>query len=122
MQLKNGLFKQTNTKPFELFKTILIKHNIVFVEEYTMGFYSFDFYLPSFDLFIEIDGDYWHSNPLFYPNGPQTKGQKVNYLRDINKNKFAESNKLNLVRFWENDIVNAIDMVEIKLMEVLNDR
>lgn len=63
------------------------------------------------DAFIEpnivlfADGDYWHSNPMFYPK-PITEAQIKNKARDE-----AENNKLIkegyiVVRFWEFNLIN----------------
>jgi len=57
-------------------------------------------------LLIEVDGDYFHTNPKKYPNGPIYENQKRQVKRDEEKNKWAAFNNFVLLRFWENDIHN----------------
>lgn len=110
--IKEGYFKQTETKPVKEFKKILEELNIDYESEKQIHYWSFDIYLPKENIFIEIDGDYFHSNPRFYPNGPKTKTQKVNYIRDIHKNNYCIKNNIVLYRFWEYDILNNGDDIK----------
>lgn len=116
---EQGLFKQTKTKPHIIVCSILDELDIVYEEEKVNGYFSFDFYIPDKDLYIEVDGDYFHSNPQRYKNGPQTKIQKINYARDIAKNKYCKQSGINLVRFWEYDIVNKREEVKCNLKKLL---
>lgn len=116
--IKAGKFKQTDTKPHKLFKNILSELNIKFEEEYLDG-YLFDFYLNDYLIYIEIDGDYFHSNPIKYPDGPKTITQQVNFIRDQKKNKYCVDNNLKLIRFWEYDIINNPKEVICKLKQLL---
>lgn len=104
--IKNGKFKQTETLPHRLMRSILIHLELEYEEEKNVKYWSFDFYIPSYNLYIEVDGDYFHSNPKLYPNGPKSKTQKVNWYRDIKKNDFVLKNQITLLRFWESDIIN----------------
>jgi very-short-patch-repair endonuclease len=92
--------------------------NIEYMEEYSISIWSTDFYIPELNLYCEIDGDYFHSNPLIYPNGPVTKTQKINYSKDISKNKFFEKNNLHLIRFWESEILNNPEEIKCKLKKL----
>ena len=40
----------------------------------------YDFYLPDSNLIIEVDGDYFHSNPLIYEGKELTPTQKRNII------------------------------------------
>lgn len=113
--IKQGKFKQTVTKPHIEMIKILNNLNITFEEEKICHYWCFDFYLPMIDLYIEVDGDYFHSNPKIYPEGPKTKTQKINYTRDIAKNNFCNKNNLILLRFWESDILNNPESIECTL-------
>ncbi len=105
-RIKNGAFKQTDTLPHRLFRDLLIKNKILFLEEYILGHFSFDFLIMDYGLLVEIDGDYFHSNPILYPDGPKTKTQKINYTRDISKNNYCLHNNYKLTRIWENEVLN----------------
>ena len=76
-----------------------------FIFQYTICGFNFDYYLPKYDLVIEVDGDFYHCNPIKYPNGPIYETQKTTIKNDDKKNKICESsNGLTLLRFWETDI------------------
>jgi len=83
---------QKNPSNIELkVKKQLKKNNISFIHQYRLNNFFYDFYLPEYNLIIEIDGEYWHN----YPNGTK---------RDKRKNKCAIRNKYNIVRIWGNKI------------------
>ena len=63
----------------------------------------YDFYLPESKILIEIDGDYYHTNPNVY-TVPINEMQKKNIINDKIKNEWAISNGIVLLRFWEFDI------------------
>lgn len=102
--IQEGKFKHTQTKPHNYFKNLLDKLGIKYNEEHILSLWSFDFYLVEYDIYVEIDGDYFHSNPRIYPDGPKTKTQKINAYRDWKKNKYCTDNGIHLIRFWESDI------------------
>jgi hypothetical protein len=37
--------------------------NIKYIPEYVIGYYSFDCFLPDYNILIEVNGDYWHNLP-----------------------------------------------------------
>lgn len=64
----------------------------------------YDFYIPSANLIIEIDGDYYHSFNILYEN--MSPMQKKNKRVDKDKDKWAKEHKISLMRIWEHDINN----------------
>lgn len=114
--IKKGIFKQTKTKPHIEFCKILDNLNLKYKEEVNIKYWVFDIYLTDFDVYIEVDGDYFHSNPIVFPNGPKTKTQKVNYARDISKNKYCKDNNITLWRFWERDILNNPEHIKFEIL------
>lgn len=120
--IKNGAFGQTDTKPVRIFQQILDGHGLQYRKEELVDYWSFDFYLIDYNLFIEIDGDYFHSNPRRWTNGPKSRTQKINHQRDIAKEKFCADNNIKLIRFWEYDIIHSKQSVmEILLNEIRKD-
>lgn len=118
-RIKNGCYKQTKTKPHLIMIDLLNRLNISFENEKIIDCWSFDLYLPEYNVLIEVDGDYFHSNPnTRWKDGPKTKTQKINYYRDQRKNLFCKENNLKLIRFWENDIINHLEEVECKLKKL----
>ena len=110
--IKNGIFKHLVSKPHLKLKEILINLNIEFEEEKRSSFWSFDFYLIKYNIYIEVDGDYFHSNPnTRWPDGPKTITQLKVRKNDINKNQYCKDNNMHLIRFWENDIMKNENII-----------
>ena len=118
--IKKGRFKHTKTKPHIKMCDILKKMNVQFEEEKIVDCWSFDLYIKNWNIFIEVDGDYFHSNPKIYPDGPKTKTQKRNYYRDSKKNQFCIDKNIKLLRFWESDILNNEQLIEREILCKLN--
>jgi len=79
----------------------------------------FDFYIPKYNILIEVDGDFYHCNPNIYNNGPVCKTQTINIENDKLKDEWAKANGYKLLRFWEDDINNNIKQVKQTLLENL---
>lgn len=62
-------------------------------------------------LIIEVDGDYWHSNPNKYDINKLTPTQKRNKFVDKLKNEWAVKHSIPILRFWEEDIHNNPDYI-----------
>jgi hypothetical protein len=91
--------------------------------EYQQFFYVkeikafYDFYLPKYNIIIEVDGDFWHCNPDSKHNIPKYETQKRNLIKDSIKSQWVIDNGYTLLRFWENDINNNIKQVKQILLE-----
>lgn len=118
-RIHNGDFKQTKTKPHIQMGEILKELNVEYEEEVIVNNWTFDYFISKYNIYIEVDGDYFHSNPLIYENGPETKTQKRNYYRDNVKNSFCKSNNIILYRFWESDILKNKEKIKCLLKEFL---
>ena len=57
--------RKFDTKPEKDFKTWCLKHNFRFVEQWRKvgNAHPYDFFLPDYNLLVEIDGHYWHTKP-----------------------------------------------------------
>jgi len=120
--IKRGVFLHTKTKPHIAMSLILDELQLSYEEEQSIEYWLFDFLLMEYKIYIEVDGDYWHSNPKFYPNGPKTKGQKVNFYRDKRKNKYCLINNIHIVRFWEYDVLKNRNIVKQKIKEIIDEK
>jgi very-short-patch-repair endonuclease len=69
-------------------KSILEGYKIEFIHQYRLGYYTFDFFVPSKKLLIEVQGEYWHGDS-------QTK--------DSAKANYAVSLGYNVRHLWENE-------------------
>jgi very-short-patch-repair endonuclease len=77
----------------------------------------FDFILYN-QILIEVDGDFWHSNPEFYSE-PKYSTQKKNKEKDKIKNEYCKKNNLPLFRFWENEIKTNRNEVKKHIITIL---
>ena len=71
----------------------------------------YDFYIPSCNTLLEIDGGFWHSDPRLYEGKELTPTQKKNKKVDKYKDKWAKEHKIPLIRIWEHDINNNPEQV-----------
>jgi very-short-patch-repair endonuclease len=105
---------------------ILKKEKISFIREKTFqdlkkGLYRFDFYIPSINILIEVDGaQHYEFNKKFYKNRQDFLKAKE---RDRIKNSYALSHNIKLYRipYWEvenikcfSDIIQNKYLVETK--------
>jgi hypothetical protein len=61
-------------------------------------YHVYDFFIPSLNLIIEFDGDYWHGNIEKYP--ALTNRMKKQYHLDANSFEYAIKNQYNIIRLW----------------------
>jgi len=78
-------------------------------EEKRVGWYCIDIVNPKLKIAILPDGDYWHTHPKLYPNGPVTKAQKRNAQYDKSRNTYLIRRGWNVIHLWESDINNKIN-------------
>lgn len=116
----------------EQFSSYLDSQNIVYERQYKCERYPYacDFYIPKYDLFIEINGswthgdhpytnseedrkivDYWRSkNSKYYNNAIQTWTN-----RDIEKREIAKQNNLNYLEVFSNKLKDVINEYERRI-------
>jgi very-short-patch-repair endonuclease len=105
------------------FEEKLKNKNIVFEKEHRIDYYIVDFCFPSKKIVVEVDGDYWHGNPLIY----NETGKILNKMqrRVVGKDKAEKTYLTNrgwkLIRFWEKDINENIDKCIDVVAEALNE-
>lgn len=63
----------------------------------------FDEFVPP-DIFIEVNGDYWHGNPARYADSELDKKQQNRRESDVEKAGWTKENGYHLVTFWEREI------------------
>ena len=68
---------------------------------------------------IEVQGDYYHANPILYKNKKLSKIQKENIANDIRKKDFFKNNHYELLEIWENDLKTNLKEVENKIKKYL---
>jgi G:T-mismatch repair DNA endonuclease (very short patch repair protein) len=65
--------------------------------------YQCDILIPSLNLVIECDGDYWHGNPKKFPN--PTEWQLKQIEKDKIRTKELIEEGFKVLRLWESDIL-----------------
>ena len=98
-------------------KNFLDKLGVKYVYQYkaeSIGRY-FDFYLTDNHVLIEVDGVYFHGKGLTYEE--KSPMQKHNERIDKEKDMWAASHGIPLIRIWEDDINEHPEMVMKTLKE-----
>lgn len=93
----------------KIIENFLIENNINYKYNF-IDKYQYDFLLKDFNIIIEVQGDYWHANPLYYSDSninlrPLNETQKYKIILDKEKNNYIKD-KYKIVYIWETDIKN----------------
>lgn len=94
-----------------------IKYNRQYYVRDIKGY--FDFYIKDKNILIEVDGDFWHCNPITKYSKPKYTSQRKNLEKDKIKNEWCQKNNIKLLRFWENDIKNNRTQIIEQLIKEL---
>nr|DAD60151.1 MAG TPA: Endonuclease [Bacteriophage sp.] len=103
-------------------ESFLASENVDFIFQYRISHYKVDFFVPSLNLIIETDGDYWHCNPRIYKNGPINDTQRDSIAKDKRKDEFLKSRGYTILRFWECDINNNFEEVRLSILDFINNK
>ena len=71
-------------------------------------YFIIDLCYPKHKLAIECDGDYWHANPEIYNYPNKTQINSINQY--LEKNKFLTSKGFKILRFYETDIKQNLQL------------
>src|SRR4051812_24127526 len=77
--IKNGNHngKSSDTKPERAMKAFLDDHKIIYEHQYVLetnrGSWTFDFFLPEKNMFVEVDSQYYHTKSFEVANRDQMK-------------------------------------------------
>jgi len=82
----------------------LCEWGVAFQREVQFGYFTVDFFVPSHQLIIQTDGDYWHGNPEVFSADKLTKHQRRRRSLDQVCDTYVEGLGLTVVRLWELDI------------------
>lgn len=116
IQNQHGFYK--DTKPELKMKEILTELNIPFEHQFKLRNHLFDFHILNTNILIEVDGDYWHSNPKIYSK--LNKTQQKQKERDIKHSTIVKTNNFILLRFWESDILKNTEKVKNIIYDKIN--
>jgi G:T-mismatch repair DNA endonuclease (very short patch repair protein) len=97
------------TMPEKIVEDMLKKLCVDYSKEVYIKFHQFicDFIVD--DVVIEVQGDYWHGNPLFYQDHQLDRIQLINVNKDKRKKEVLNSLGYNVFYLWENDLIKSHD-------------
>jgi len=131
-QYESGSFpKQANTKPERQIKEELIKRGyeeeIDFIHQYNfMNKFMCDFCFPNQKIIIEVDGDFWHGNPIKYIDRGKLHPHQIKGInRDKSKDAYikkVDNGSWRIIRIWESDIYKDVVKCVDKIIELLNSK
>lgn len=108
--------KKRKTSIEIIIENLLIEYKIDYLSGYYKDHMVFDFYLPKLNVVIECQGDYWHSNPLYYNENNINEIQRRNIERDIKKKNYLNVNNIKFLFFWETDIKKNLSNIKNQLI------
>lgn len=118
-----SVLQKYDTLPERIVREELEKLNIKYEEQKEMyNKFIVDFYLPEYNIVLEVFGDYWHSNPQVYGYGEGLKEPNENQLKQIKKDKsrkgYLEKCGHKFVSLWEKDIYeNPRNLININILK-----
>ena len=109
-ELKNQrkILRQRQTVPERKIWSIIRNRQIFdlkFYRQYSVGKYILDFYCPSRRIGIEIDG------------GQHNEAKNQTY--DEQRTDYLQQQGIKIIRFWNNEVIENIEGVGQKLLELL---
>jgi hypothetical protein len=81
-----------------------------------------DVYIPSKNMIIEFQGDYWHGNPNKYSNDELSEYQKKKVTKDNELREYCSENGINLIEIWESDYDRNYSGVKMLLEEQIKQK
>jgi len=107
------------TAPEKSFKELLEELNIKYETQKIVGGKIYDFYIPSKNMLIEVDGNYWHAKDKEIKD--MSLVQKKIFYNDLKKNVIAKNSGYDIERVWENEILEEYEKTKFKFKYLLSD-
>jgi very-short-patch-repair endonuclease len=122
-KLESQAKKMSNkmTSPEKVFAKMMKELDIKVETQKVLGNKIYDFYVPSKNMMVEIDGDYFHANPLIYEQKDLNKMQIRNVRNDKFKDVLAKGNGYEIERVWEYDLNNDYAGQKKRFKKLLKD-
>lgn len=98
--------EKARTRPQIIVNEMLDDARIQYINEYGIGRYAIDNFLPNQNLMIEVMGDFWHCNPTVY-DSPIYRIQKERIIKDTEKHSYIlDVCHLQTLYLWEKDVID----------------
>lgn len=107
------------TSPERVFSKMMKELGVEIVNQKVIKNKIYDFYIPSKNMVIEVDGDYWHANPLIYEGKELNKIQLKNVRNDKKKDSLAIGYGFLIERVWEHDLHNNYEEQKERFRKIL---
>ena len=107
------------TAPERYFTDILTEIGIEFETQKIVGGKIYDFFIPSKNMLIEVDGDYWHAKDKELKE--MSLMQKKTFYNDNKKNAIAKNNGFEIERVWEEEIMKNYQLTKSRFHYLLVD-
>ena len=123
--IRNQTDDRLNTSIQLKVNDMLDQLGIKYIREYNITYYSIDNYLIDSNLMIEVQGDYWHCNPLKYNNSKSlmTQKQYEGIHRDKLKYSYVKNHyDLDILYLWEHDINNNLQLCKELILFYIKNR
>lgn len=106
------------TLPEKKVSELLKSLNVEFECQKKIDYYMCDYVIGR--NVIEVQGDYWHANPIRYSEKNLTEAQRKNIHRDKCKNSFLVNRGYKILYLWERDLIKNYSMCEDLVKQFLN--
>lgn len=107
--------KNTKSGLETIIESIFKSYNIVFEKQYKINKFHYDFFIPSKNLLIECQGDFWHGNLKIFQS--LSLKQIKTHEKDERKRICALNHNHKILYIWENDVYNNIYEVMCSLLQ-----
>lgn len=123
-RLTNGSFSLSSKKENEFIEYCIKPLGIDYDTQYYLKdiHHYCDVYIPSKNMIIEFQGDYWHGNPNKYSNDELSEYQKKKVTKDNELREYCSKNGINLIEIWESDYDKDSSGVKTLLEEQLKQK
>jgi G:T-mismatch repair DNA endonuclease (very short patch repair protein)/predicted DNA-binding protein YlxM (UPF0122 family) len=103
-QIQSGRTGKSYNKLEQRVAKILDASGIVYEQQYRLGRFLFDFYLPATHTLLEVHGTFWHADPRIYSHDRLSRIQQRNVANDLKKAAYATTHGYRLQVLWEADV------------------
>jgi G:T-mismatch repair DNA endonuclease (very short patch repair protein) len=127
----NSHFVGAESKLEKQIANVLEKDNIRYKKQLKLkkdvGYFFYDYFLIDYDIIVEYNGTYWHSDPRKYNKDFYNQSKKMFaheiWKRDEDKKILAETNGYSILTLWEEDYksLTSQEFME-KISEVIKDK
>ena len=96
--------RKTPTRPEAIVYKRLDNAGIEYIKQHPIFHWVVDAYVPSANLIIQVDGDYWHGNPELWKDKDLEPRIRKRIGIDRSQEKWFEKSGYNLLRVWESEL------------------